>query len=94
MTLNTTHISAPPGQLYWRNQVCAVSTAKVLLRTVGGTAVVGQWYGDLGQYFTAWCPLPASGEPKKLIQKQGLYARTQLAFKLIFNPMSIKCLNQ
>lgn len=89
MTTYPTHIAAPPGQLYWRKEVCRVSTAKVLLRTVGGTAVIGQWYGDLNQFFTAWCPLPTGGKPRAGIQTAGLKARIIFACKLIFNPRSI-----
>jgi hypothetical protein len=89
MTTYPTHIAAPPGQLYWRKERCQSSSAKVLLRTIGGTTVVGQWYGDLDQFFTAWCPLPANGVPQALIQSAGLKARIIFAFKLIFNPRSI-----
>lgn len=65
MTNHHTHIAAPPGQIYWRYEPCPNAGAKVLLRTVGGVAVIGQWYGQLGQFFTAWCPLPTNGIPSQ-----------------------------
>lgn len=52
------YVAAPPGDLYWRYEVCPHRGAKVLLKTVGGTCVEGHWYGDYGYAFVAWCPLP------------------------------------
>ena len=90
MTNHRTHIAAPPGQIYWRKEVCPSPGAKVLLRTVGGVAVVGQWNGPLDRYYTAWCPLPTSGMPPAPVQQKRLTERLRFAFKLIFNPRSIK----
>lgn len=58
MKIHATHITAPPGELYWRKSVPPHVGAKMILRTIGNVAVIGHWYGDLGQYFSAWCPLP------------------------------------
>lgn len=54
------HIAAPPGELYWRYDVPRHMGAKMLLRTIGGVAVTGNWYGAYGFAFIAWCPLPAN----------------------------------
>ena len=62
MKTHPTHISAPPGELYWRRSVPSSASAKMLLHTIGGVAVIGNWYGVLGEYFTAWCPLPANAQ--------------------------------
>lgn len=86
MSTLPTHLAAPPGQVYWRHEVCPNGGAKVLLRTIGGTCVVGQWYGALGQYFTAWSPMPKDGYPPAVIQHAGLRERLRFAFKLIFQP--------
>lgn len=37
---------------------CAPKGQKVQLLTRGGVCVHGQWYGDYGQHFWAWAPLP------------------------------------
>ena len=86
MTRHLTHIAAPRGELYWRPEVCPSRGAKVLLRTIGGTCVVGQWYGGYGEAFTDWSPMPKDGAPAPLIEDAGLWARIRYAFKLIFNP--------
>jgi hypothetical protein len=54
------HIAAPPGEIFWRNSKPTSTGTKMLLRTVGGVAVIGCWYGELGEAFTAWSPLPKS----------------------------------
>lgn len=81
-----THIAAPPGELYWRHEVCPNRGAKVLLRTIGGTCVVGQWYGRYAEAFTAWCPMPKDGVPAPRIQDAPLWSRIVFAFRLIFQP--------
>jgi hypothetical protein len=86
---HVTHISAPPGGLHWRPEICPHAGAKVLLRTVGGTCVVGSWYGLLGFAFTAWCPLPKDGEPPEHIQAAPFLQRVKFAFKLIFQPAEL-----
>lgn len=57
-----TPLSAPPSEIYWRTTVPDRPNHKMLLRTIGGVAIIGKWDGELGQYFTAWCPLPKSGD--------------------------------
>lgn len=52
------YIAAPPGEVYWRYEVPKATDSKVLLLTVGGVAVTGNWTGKFGQYFIAWAPLP------------------------------------
>ena len=52
------HLAAPPADIYWRKSVPSSTGTKMLLRTVGGVAVIGCWQGDLGQYYTAWSPMP------------------------------------
>lgn len=54
----TPYIAASPGDVYWRYEVPPSTDAKVFLLTVGRVAVVGQWYGALGEAFVAWAPMP------------------------------------
>lgn len=56
-------LSAPPGDIYWRKSVPPKQGHKMLLRTLGGVAVIGVWRGHLGEFYSAWCPLPKSGKP-------------------------------
>lgn len=53
-----THITADAGDIYWRYERPHSTDAKVFLLTVGRVAVVGQWYGALGEAFIAWAPMP------------------------------------
>lgn len=85
-----THIAAPPDQLYWRYEVCPYKGSKVLLRTLGGVAVVGSWYGELGQAFVAWCPLPANGKPRNTPVVLPFFQRLRYAITLIFTPERLK----
>lgn len=57
------HVAAPPGDIFWREELPPSTGAKMLLRTIGDVAVIGCWYGALGEAFTAWSPLPKSGRP-------------------------------
>jgi len=41
----------------WNYGIPRSTDAKLVLLTVGGVAVIGNWYGKYGQYFTAWAPL-------------------------------------
>lgn len=59
------HLAAPPGEIYWRHTKPKSRGAKMLLRTIGGVAVIGCWYGELGENFTAWCPLPKDHKPSR-----------------------------
>lgn len=90
MTKDLTYIAARPGELYWRNGPCHNLGAKVLLLTIGGVVVVGQWYGKVGSAFTHWCPLPKHGAPQPSIATAPLWARVKFAFQLVFQPRSLK----
>lgn len=35
----------------------------MLLLTAGEVAVIGQWQGEVGEHFLAWCPLPKKAKP-------------------------------
>jgi hypothetical protein len=84
-----THIAAPPGDLYWRRERCPHHGAKVLLLTIGGVCIVGQWYGDPGESFVAWCPLQKDGAPPANIREAPLLRRIVFALKLIFQPSKL-----
>lgn len=43
------------------------SSSKMILLTIGDVAVMGNWAGELGQYYKAWCPLP---KRDKVLEKQ------------------------
>jgi hypothetical protein len=51
------YVAAPPGALYWRYSIPKMKGKLMWLLTVGGKSVPGIWYGELGQYLIAWCPL-------------------------------------
>lgn len=53
-------LSAPPEEVYWRESLPPSTGKKMLLRTVGGVAVIGNWRGSLGEFYVSWCPLPRS----------------------------------
>lgn len=55
--------TAPPGDLHWRYSVPPRTDSKMLLLTVGEVAVIGSWYGTVGEHFLAWCPLPKKAKP-------------------------------
>lgn len=50
--------TAPPGDLHWRYSVPPRTDSKMLLLNLGGVAIIGSWYGAVGEHFLAWCPLP------------------------------------
>lgn len=56
--MNSTHIAAPAGEVFWRYEIAPDRGAKVLLLTVGGICVTGRWHGALGENFLAWSPMP------------------------------------
>jgi len=85
------YIAAPPGDLYWRHEVCPHRGAKVILKTIGGVAWLGHWGNTkYGEHFTAWCPLPKDGAPPPRIQSATLRARIKYAIRLILNPDKLK----
>lgn len=80
------YVAAPPGQVYWRREVCPHKGAKVLLLTIGGICITGTWSGALGQYFVAWSPMPKDGTPPADIREAPLLQRLRFAWNLIFQP--------
>lgn len=56
--LNPTHISGADSDLNWRYEVAPNTDSKVNLLTIGRIAASGNWYGDYGEFFIAWAPLP------------------------------------
>lgn len=84
-TTRPTYIAAVHGQVYWREEKCPHPGAKVLLLTVGGVCVTGHWYGDLGEAFVAWSPMPKRGRPAADIRRASLWERIKFAIRLIFN---------
>jgi hypothetical protein len=86
MKADKDYVAAPPGEVYWRREVCPHRGKRVLLRTIGDVAIIGHWYGDLGQYLTAWSPLPKDGMPPPDILSAPLWARIKFAIRLIFQP--------
>ena len=55
---NRDTITAMPGDIFWRYWKPMRTDAKMLLLTKGGVAVTGNWYGEVGDSFLAWCPMP------------------------------------
>lgn len=54
-----TYLTAPVGmKLDLIYSVPKRTDQDVLLLTVGGVLVSGKWYGEIGQYFVAWMPMP------------------------------------
>lgn len=51
-------------RLYW-NKTVPRHGVTLILRTIGGVPVIGQWTGEYGQYFDAWAELPTD-EPTTL----------------------------
>jgi hypothetical protein len=87
MSTRPTYIAASRGEVYWRRQVCPHGGAKVLLRTIGGVCVTGNWYGAYGQFFTAWSPMPKDGEPPPDIRAAPFMQRMRFAISLVFQPL-------
>lgn len=54
-----THHAAPTIEQNWNPSIppSNLRNAKLQLLTIGGVCVHGVWLGQLGQYYTAWCPL-------------------------------------
>jgi hypothetical protein len=50
-----------PSASSWRYEMPKNRGEQMLLLTIGGVAVIGNWYGELGQYLRAWAPLPQPG---------------------------------
>lgn len=54
--LGREYASAPVSE--WLYERPRHRDSKCLLLTIGCIAIVGNWQGDLGQYFLAWAPFP------------------------------------
>lgn len=89
MLENERYVAAEPGEVYWRHEVCPHGGAKVLLKTIGGICTQGHWSGALGQYFTAWSPMPKDGAPPMHIRFASLRARIRFAITLVFQPSKL-----
>ena len=50
--------TAGANEIYWRYSIPRNTDSKMLLLNLGGVAVMGNWYGKLGEHFLGWCPLP------------------------------------
>lgn len=50
--------TAPPGDIFWRYSIPPRSDSKMYLLTIGNVAVTGNWSGELGEFYKAWCPCP------------------------------------
>ncbi|HET8870311.1 MAG TPA: hypothetical protein VFM48_07690 [Aquabacterium sp.] len=59
--------TAAPGDIYWRYTVPTRTDAKVWLLTKGNVAVTGNWHGEIGEFYKAWCPMP---KRNKELEKQ------------------------
>lgn len=51
-------MGATGGESYWRYGISAPLGEKLLLLTVGGVAVIGNWQGMMGDMYLAWSYLP------------------------------------
>ena len=80
---NKSYIAAPPGELYWRYEVCPHPGAKVLVLSKYGVCTVAHWYGKQGEFLVAWCPLPKTGTPPPDITKAPFWARVRHAIALV-----------
>jgi hypothetical protein len=58
-TLVKSYHTAPNVQQTWTfaNPPQSLRGQKMQLLTVGGISVVGNWYGEFGQYFVGFAPL-------------------------------------
>lgn len=51
------YVTGERQDIYWRYERPRNPGAKMLLLTTGGSLVVGQWTGELGEAFIAWSPM-------------------------------------
>lgn len=61
--VRTKYLTEPARDLQWRYEVCKDESVFVLLLSTNGCYTVGKWYGELDQFFHAWCPLPRARMP-------------------------------
>jgi hypothetical protein len=57
--------TAEPGSLKWRYEVPPTGTGNCLLLTTGRRCVEGEWYGEYGFAFIAWCQKPKRDKEKE-----------------------------
>lgn len=62
--LDVTFFNNTGMRLYW-NKSLPRHGVTLILRTIGGVPVIGQWTGEYGQFFDAWAELPQE-EPTTL----------------------------
>ncbi len=55
--LDVTFFNNTGLRLYW-NKTVPRHGVTLILRTIGGVTVIGQWQGEYGQFFNAWAELP------------------------------------
>jgi hypothetical protein len=67
-----TYVTAPAPEIRWHYSVPCKPNSKMQLLTVGGTQVIGTWYGKLGEYFLAYAPLIQRDKVAEERAKQGL----------------------
>lgn len=60
---NKNYVAAPVVE--WHYEVPQRTDAKMLLLNTGGVAVIGNWYGALGDVFVAWAPLPKRNKARE-----------------------------
>lgn len=51
------YVTAEPGDIFWRYSEPPHRGAKLILLTIGGSLVTGQWTGEVGEAFLAWSPM-------------------------------------
>lgn len=64
------YLTGATEEIYWRYEEPEHKSAKCLLLTVGRVAVIGQWYGKLGEAFVAYSPMPKRDKERE--EKLGL----------------------
>lgn len=83
MITTKSYIAAPKHDQHWRFEVPRQKSAKMQLLTIGGTSVVGHWYGALGFAFVAWAPLLKVEEPAQPADR--LTEAVELVKDLVFS---------
>ena len=65
-----THVTADVGGIRWHYSKPENTGAKMILLTIGKIAVFGNWYGEVGELYIAWSPMPK--RDKVLEEQAGL----------------------
>jgi hypothetical protein len=58
-----THLDADDVSI--RYELPPTKSAKMLLLTTGCVLVPGHWYGDLGEFFLGWAPMPRRNKQRE-----------------------------